>query len=150
MSLEDLRDQYKNSCQSSDIKLKLNGATYRKLRHEMMDAKYGNTITVEKSGVYRGELDELNDKYGLVFTSSYKNVNLSLNKKKRWELRQDLAQNMESFADDNINVCVYETRNRNEKKSNCVAVHKTMGEPVQIKKTFGNLESIKKVALSLC
>lgn len=145
MSLEDLRDQYKGLCQSNDNKLKLNGATYRRLRHEMM-AKTGNTIVVENtSGVYRGELDELNAKYDLMLSQPYRKVVLSLNKKKRWDLRKELTDQMGSLAEEKVNVSLYETRNRNEKKSNCIAVHKTNGVPVQIKKTFGNLDSIIKV-----
>lgn len=148
MSLDDLRDQYKGLCQPKDTILKFNGATYRKLRHDMHQSKFGNTIKVEQSGVYRGEMDELNAKYDLAFSTTHnKHMALSLNKKKRWEVRKELVEQMSSLrADNGVDVCLYETRNRNEKKSNCIAVHKTQGQPVEIKKTFGNLDSIKRMS----
>jgi hypothetical protein len=145
MSLEDLRDNYKSSRQSSDHQLKLNGATYRKLRSDLHHTKCGNTIKLKNEGKYRGDLDELNAKYDLNLNSTRPNMAFSLNKKKRWELSEELTKGMSTFANDDIDVRLYETRNRNEKKSNCIAVHKSKGDKIEVKKTFANLESIKKV-----
>lgn len=146
MSLDDLRDYYKNLRQSSDVMLKLNGATYRRLRGKFSHADFGNTIDLRCDGIYRGELDELNRKYDLEFFNKRNGTFFySLNKKKRWELSKILTSEMPQFAVDDLDVRLYETRNRNDKKSNCIAVHKSKGKPIGVKKTFANLESIKKV-----
>ena len=139
MSLDDLRDHYKASRQSNDLQLKLNGATYRT---PLRLARFGNTITLKSEGIYQGDLDEINNKYDLNFS---KRFTYSLNKKKRWELTKDLTSEMPYFANDDIDVRLYETRNRNQKKANCIAVHKSKGDPIGVKKTFANLASIKKV-----
>lgn len=146
MSIEDLRDDYKNLRQSNDHRLKLNGATYRKLRHELSSVHYGNLIRVNQEGVYRGEMDEINSKYDLGIVNSNINFAFSLNKKKRWELPKSLGDEMQDLAENGVDVRLYETRNRNEKKGNCIAVHKTKGQQIEVKKTYANLNSIKKVS----
>lgn len=142
LEIEDLRDQYKSSRQSSDHKLKLNGATYSKLHRNVLHAKGGNTIKLTRVGEYCGDelMDELNEKYQIDCDSTF-----SLNKKKRWELSKEIVRNISNFEKDDVDLRLYETRNRNEKKSNCIAVHKSMGDKVEVKKTFANLASIKKV-----
>lgn len=129
MSLEDLRDNYKNSRQSNDVKLKLNGATYRKIRSDYSHTKVGNVISISDQGKME-DLDELNSKYAI----SKPNLVYSLNKKKRWQFGSELADTMPDFANEDIDVRLYETRNRNEKKSNCIAINRSKGEQLCVKK----------------
>lgn len=77
MSLEDLRDNYKNSRQSNDVKLKLNGATYRKIRSDINHSKVGNVLEIKDQGNMK-DLEEFNLKYQV----SEPNTVYSLNKKK--------------------------------------------------------------------
>lgn len=51
---------------------------------------------------------------------------------------------MSEFGKEDLDVRLYETRNRNEKKSNCIGIHKSKGDQVTFKKTYANLKSIKK------
>lgn len=140
-SLDDIRDSYKHSRQSNDHKLRLNGATYRKIRNF---APSGNTITktgYSTSSANADVLDEINEKYQL----NQNRETYSLNKKKRWEVPKQLIENMEALAEDDHNVRLIETRNRNSRKANCVGIHKTKGDQVSVKKTYANLQSILKM-----
>ena len=146
MSLEDLRDNYKNLRQNSDLKLKLNGATYRKVRNEFSSAKMGNTIKKlehdAKVSKYKetNDLDDLNKNYFI----GANHLEFSLNKKKRWEITGELVDKMDTLAQEDIDVRLYETRNRFKNKSNCIGVHKSMGDKISVKGTYANLDSIKK------
>lgn len=140
-SLDDIRESYKSSRQSNDHKLRLNGATYRKIRNF---APIGNTIS--KTGYSTSSsgaeiLDEINEKYQL---NANREV-YSLNKKKRWEVPKQLIDHMPTLADDDHNVRLIEKRNRNSRKANCIGIHKTKGDQVSVKKTYANLESILKM-----
>jgi hypothetical protein len=103
MSAEDLRDLYKNSGKSNDARLKLNGATFRKIRASNLYKAMGNTIII------RDQLDgirtvaDVNDKYDL----RQSNVEYSLNKKNRWELARELKESMPQFASDDLDVRLY-------------------------------------------
>ncbi|RMZ93507.1 hypothetical protein BpHYR1_022902, partial [Brachionus plicatilis] len=112
MSLEELRDNYKNSKQSNDFKLRLNGSTFRKIRSEFCHTKMGNTIEIKDNGKMN-DLEDLNKKYEI----SESNLVYSLNKKKRWQVATELTKNMADFKNENIDVRLFETRNRNEKKA---------------------------------
>ncbi|CAF1086914.1 unnamed protein product [Brachionus calyciflorus] len=137
--MEDLRDQYKQTRQLNDVRLKLNGSTYRKVRSEYSHTKMGNLISIKDQGKMEN-LADLNQKYEI----NKPNLDYSLNKKKRWQIATELTENMSQFGKENIDVRLYETRNRNEKKSNCIAIHKSKGDQIHVKKTYANLESIKK------
>ena len=141
MSLEDLRDSYKNSRQNHDLKLKLNGATYRRVDTTFKIANMGNTISKIDQEVNKSEdLGEINKKYaihedGLVY---------SLNKKNRWRLRDDLVNKMGQFENEDTDVRLYETSNRVWNSQNLTALHTSKGDKVAVKKTYANLNSIKK------
>ena len=141
MSLDDLRDQYKTLRQSNDVKLKLNGATYRKIRNLEMK-KAGNTIVRKETGKTgeNPEIDYLNEKYNL----KNKNQEYSLNKNKRWELAGDLIQNMNEFKIDDTDVRLFETRNRLMQRGNLIAIHKSKGDKLSVKHTYANLDSIRR------
>lgn len=136
--MEEFRDIYKNSKYSNDFKQRFNGSTYRRIRSELNHSKMGNIIVIENNGKMN-ELEDINQKYGM----NRPNLVYSLNKKKRWQVAKELDEKMNDFNDENIDVRLYETRNRNEKKANCVAIKKSHGENLKIKKTYANLESIK-------
>ena len=112
MSQEDLRDLYKNSRQHNDVKLKLNGATYRRVDSELKMKHMGNIVTRVRQHANQSEfndnnkeLNNINFKYEL----SFQNLPFSLNKKQRWRLKDDLKP----YKDENANdVQLYETSNR--------------------------------------
>ena len=141
-SLEDIRENYKSLKQSSDQKLKLNGAT---CRDAWRKKKYFNenfiikTEEINKNGIESG----LDEKYFI----NRKDLNFSLDKKGRWKMVDELAKNMDFFNREDADVRLYETRSRINKPSNCIAVHKSKGDKVKIKYTFGNTNSIKNEAL---
>jgi hypothetical protein len=100
----------------------------------------GNTIVIRDGMNGMRNVADLNEKYGLEET----NREYSLNKKNRWELAGELKQNMSGFASDDIDVRLYETSNRNEKKSNnCISVVNSKNDEVTVKKTYANLDSLQ-------
>jgi hypothetical protein len=140
MSSEELRDLYKNSGKSNDTRLKLNGATFRKIRASHKYKAQGNTIVIRDGMGGMRHVADLNEKYGL----EEGNRIYSLNKKNRWELAGELKQNMSGFASDDIDVRLYETSNRNEKKSNnCISVMSSQNDDVSVKNTYANLNSLR-------
>ena len=136
---DEFRDNYKNLRQSNDQKLKLNGATFRSIRNW---SKIGNLITKTQvaDASYDERLDELNERYDLAES----NVVYSLNKKKRWEVGPKLVGHMKKFDEDDQDVRLYETRNRYQKKANCIAVHRSKGDKLAVKSTYANIDSIKR------
>lgn len=140
MSLEDLRDLYKNSGVPSDVRLRLNGATFRKLRAAQAYKAMGNTVKVRDSDGIQ-ELADINAKYNL--DPSY-GKEYSLNKNKRWEMVKELKEIMPELAEENKDIRLFEKSNRNEKSSaNCTAVTLTKQNKINVKKTYANFESIQ-------
>jgi hypothetical protein len=119
MSLEDLRDAYKNSRQNRDLKLNLNGATYRKIATGFHVHSMGNTIKKVNKEIINDDLNELNVKYAL----KDNNLVYSLNKKNRWQLKGDLIQNMHNYESDDVDVRLYETSSRAGNTKNLTALH---------------------------
>ena len=141
MSYEDLRDNYKSSRQSSDVKFKLNGGTCRKIRSSHIYKHMGNIITIQDNINGLENLSDVNAKYGLAETS----VQYSLNKKNRWKIAEELKNKMDEFANDKFDVRLYEKSNRNEKKSNNVISmvnSKDHDLRVSVKKTYANFDSL--------
>lgn len=141
MSLEDLRDLYKNSGVPNDVRLSLNGATFRKLRASNAYKSMGNTIKMlDHNGMK--ELADLNAKYNLETSGQ----EYSLKKKKRWQMVDELKEIMPELAaqDENQDIRLFEKSNRNEKSSaNCTAVTLTKQSRINVKKTYANFESIQ-------
>ena len=141
MSLEDLRDNYKELRQSSDMKLKLNGSTCRRIRN-LGIKKLGNLIVRKEIGNIdtNNELDHINNKYNLIEADR----EYSLNKNKRWELGGELKDKLIEFNEDDIDVRLYETRNLLQKRGNLVAIYKSKGDKIVMKHTYANLDSIQR------
>ena len=103
----------------------------------------GNTLTKfdqiknQNKSEYLGEL---NDKYAL----KDDNLVYSLNKKKRWQLRDDLVSKMGNFLEDDNDVRLYETSNRGGNLKNLTSIHTSKGDAVTVKNTYANLNSVKK------
>ncbi len=138
MSIEELRDNYKNLRQFKEKKL--NGSTYRKKPyinkndHFIALANHAHTKPHEYSS-----LDELNASYGL--NRSY--YNYSLNKKKRWQISNLLSDNMKTFNEENLDVRLFETVKRTGRnKPNLIKIERSKGQKVTIKNTFADLNSI--------
>lgn len=73
--MEEFRDHFKNSNQSNDYKLHLNGCTYRKIKSKFNHSKVGNIIQIED---HMDELKDFIQKYGI----SIPYLDYSLDKKK--------------------------------------------------------------------
>ncbi|RMZ97010.1 hypothetical protein BpHYR1_042235 [Brachionus plicatilis] len=102
--MDEFKDIYKNSKQSNNFELRLNGSTCRKIRSAynfycVAHSKMGNTIEIQEMGKMNA-LEDLNQKYEI------NQPNL-----KRWQVASELTKNMEDYKEENIDVHV----NGNEK-----------------------------------
>ena len=135
-SLEDLRDSYKSNRTARYAKAKANGATYSNKFNNALH-KYGNTIV--KSATGKVTDTDLDEKYSL----NSSKIEFSLNKKGRWRIAGDLKSEMSQFEKDDLDVRVYEARNRiKNNRNNCIGVTKSKGGKIQPKSTYANLSSI--------
>ncbi len=137
-SLEELRDNYKGSRGPAHIKVKENGATYS-LKFRDALHKVGNSIT--KSGQSDALTQNLNHKYAI----NENNLAFSLNKKGRWNMVDELKDEMNNFQLNDVDVRLYETRNRikaSKNSENLVGLVKSKGKQINIKSTYANTKSI--------
>ena len=137
MSIEDLRENYKNSRQAKDIQHKLNGATYRNSVYKSSNKALIKKINHigSKPADYQS-LDDLNTKYGLINTNEF----YSLNKNKRWELKNIIDNNMDQFIKDDLDVRLYETELRYKRnKANLINIRRSKGEQINIKNMLRGL-----------
>jgi hypothetical protein len=138
-SLEDLRDLYKSSTKSKHLEIKSNGSTYSNAyRNEIY--KRGNLVRKQVSGGIENR-NEIDEKYCINSTQ----LDFSLNKKGRWKMAVDLKQNMSSFANDDIDVRLYETRDRiRPGYDNCISFQSSKGKSLKVRSTYANKDSIKR------
>jgi hypothetical protein len=116
-SLDDLRDSYKNSRQSKQSRVK------SKRGHGPISS---STVSVYSSITKPdAELAETDNKFLIHDTQ----VNYSLNKKKRWEIKEDLISKMTDFGLSE-EVRLYETL-RTPKHYNLISVHKSKGQNLE-------------------
>jgi hypothetical protein len=145
--LESLRDLYKNSRQSqSDVKLGMNGATWRHRQFTTGDIIFKKEKNIEKSNAIINEIDQ---KYGLnTLTGS------SLNKKNRWNLARDIYLHMNDYNIEQLDVRLFESRYINKKESpDCLKFYHSKADADDsmrsinsnlIKSGKGNLKSIQR------
>lgn len=121
-SLEDLRDSYKNSRQSKNAMHGLNGASFKKIR-ELNSKNRGDVISwTNKANTIDEDLIRINKIYDLVDSQT----EYSLNKKKRWEVNNQLKSKMEEFNSNDVDLRLYETID--VKNRNLISHHKSKGE----------------------
>ena len=138
-SLEDLRDFYKSSTKSKHLEIKSNGSTYSNTYKNDI-YKRGNLVMKQVLGK-KQDMNVIDEKYGINSTF----LNYSLNKKGRWNMSAELKQNMPNFANDDLDVRLYETRDRiRSSYDNCISFSSSKGNNLKVNSTYANKESIKQ------
>jgi len=117
-SLEDLRELYKNSRQS-----KLNHS-----KNKRDQKSYTSSIIRVHSTVSKPQKDLAETAHKFVINKS--DVDYSLNKKKRWEIKEDLVTRMNDFETENIDVRLYEIVN-SYNRNDLIEAYKSKGQDLK-------------------
>ena len=141
-SLEDLRDLYKSN-KKCRAKYPVGGATSRCVLVNKTDSPANFLLRKDTTSSARthNDLNRINEYYCITDDQ----VTYSLDKKKRWQIKSDLVNQMADFELDGSDVKLIETapigaiRNNGPK---VIAYHKSRGEPTNPRQQNGNFKSL--------